>query len=324
MTTLTAPQEDRSFKGVGLSALAMLGAGVVCWLLHLPDFATQAVSAGAFATPAALAIRGQRKAAASSQDENVSPAERAAQEQALASRQRPLVIVVLAGVLLALDSLFGLIIALVGAIGAAILGVPAFLLMCGLLVFAGARWADRLGRRPYVTVLLVVVVALLVRCYIVTVLMRDFIVDTYGDDETSTALLLAFFVVFIAISHVFYLGAGDAGVWLARRRRRAAVPSPTGGVTLAGEPQDPGREPATVPAAPRTSPLASGPAPDWYLDPVQGGVLRYWDGTAWTASRVSVTGAASVPPAGWCADPERDGVLRWWDGTSWTEHRRFA
>lgn len=30
---------------------------------------------------------------------------------------------------------------------------------------------------------------------------------------------------------------------------------------------------------------------------------------------------ATVVPAGWFDDPDSPGVLRWWDGSAWSEHR---
>lgn len=77
-----------------------------------------------------------------------------------------------------------------------------------------------------------------------------------------------------------------------------------------------------VPAAPAA----------WYPVPGAPGVLRWWDGTAWTnhihrvgqesgATRGAVTPVA-VPgrsvPAGWYPDPGVPGGSRWWDGTTWT------
>jgi hypothetical protein len=38
------------------------------------------------------------------------------------------------------------------------------------------------------------------------------------------------------------------------------------------------------------------PVPGWYADPDAPGGLRYWDGAAWTESRVPAPGASGYPP----------------------------
>lgn len=74
-------------------------------------------------------------------------------------------------------------------------------------------------------------------------------------------------------------------------------------------------------------PLSKQAGPGWYPDPNQdGGILRYWDGSAWSDKTRSVgveVAEAPAPAAGWYPDPEQaDGSQRFWDGSEWTERRQ--
>ncbi|MDX1882960.1 DUF2510 domain-containing protein [Mycolicibacterium sp. 120270] len=42
------------------------------------------------------------------------------------------------------------------------------------------------------------------------------------------------------------------------------------------------------------SPVAPAPAPNWYPDPTNPGLLRYWDGVKWTDHRSAVTPTATA------------------------------
>jgi hypothetical protein len=98
---------------------------------------------------------------------------------------------------------------------------------------------------------------------------------------------------------------------------------------------------------------AKPPPAGWYVDPDDGALQRFWDGSRWTNSRMPrnegipletevidepppETGFASdrpqtpdaapaaetgLPPAAWYADPENPAGMRYWDGARWTEHR---
>lgn len=54
----------------------------------------------------------------------------------------------------------------------------------------------------------------------------------------------------------------------------------------------------------------------WHPDANQPGVLRWWDGLAWT----SFTAPGPHAAAGWFTDPQRPEQLRWFDGRSWGKH----
>ncbi|WP_085369859.1 DUF4041 domain-containing protein [Leifsonia sp. NCR5] len=62
-------------------------------------------------------------------------------------------------------------------------------------------------------------------------------------------------------------------------------------------------------------------AADWYENPDDPTVLRYWDGSTWTDQ---TRPKPSAVPAGWYPDTERPGGKRWWDGAIWTDQRMPA
>ena len=66
----------------------------------------------------------------------------------------------------------------------------------------------------------------------------------------------------------------------------------------------------------RTSHVA--PA-NWYPDPSNTALLRYWNGTAWTYHTTPRQGVAATP-ANWFPDPSNAALLRYWNGTAWTHH----
>lgn len=97
---------------------------------------------------------------------------------------------------------------------------------------------------------------------------------------------------------------------------------------------------------------AKPPPAGWYVDPDDGALQRFWDGSRWTSSRMPRTEAVplegttaeeapasryasdqaaapgsaradetGLPPAAWYADPENPEGMRYWDGRQWTEHR---
>jgi hypothetical protein len=71
------------------------------------------------------------------------------------------------------------------------------------------------------------------------------------------------------------------------------------------------------------------PPAGWYPDYADPGLVRWWDGHAWT----SITAASglrpryappSLPPAGWYRDRDEPALLQWWDGYEWTGVVRSA
>lgn len=61
--------------------------------------------------------------------------------------------------------------------------------------------------------------------------------------------------------------------------------------------QTPPPVPAAVTPVPPPSSAPAHPVADWYPDPMSPGVLRYWDGSAWTDHRAPAPAAAPVPAA---------------------------
>jgi Protein of unknown function (DUF2510) len=98
---------------------------------------------------------------------------------------------------------------------------------------------------------------------------------------------------------------------------------------------------------------AKPPPAGWYVDPDDGALQRFWDGTRWTSHRMPLSaavlaedappelvapaappatlaqdpaasepgGVAAGPRAGWYADPENSQGMRYWDGARWTADR---
>jgi len=68
--------------------------------------------------------------------------------------------------------------------------------------------------------------------------------------------------------------------------------------------------------------IVAGPEAGWYLDPIDPGRLRLWDGGTWSDEVRPAEGP--VPDAGWYEDPSSPGDLRLWDGAAWTDQTSAA
>lgn len=101
---------------------------------------------------------------------------------------------------------------------------------------------------------------------------------------------------------------------------------------------------------------AKPPPAGWYVDPDDGALQRFWDGTRWTSHRMPLSPAVlaedappelvharpapgfpgpqaatadasesaasdSPPRPGWYADPDNSHGMRYWDGSRWTADR---
>lgn len=79
------------------------------------------------------------------------------------------------------------------------------------------------------------------------------------------------------------------------------------------QPTQPGVTASAPPAPTNVQTRHAAPAA-WHPDPNQPGVLRWWDGLAWTLFT-----APGPHAAGWFTDPQRPEQLRWFNGSSWSE-----
>ena len=280
----------------------MASVGIACNVTGVADVITNAMSAGAFAVPQAWKVQRSRKV------------KRPAGESARANVHRGALVIYAAAGLLLIDTVPAVVVALTdeSGVGASLRGLAtltglALAVVLGALVTAGA------DRRPFATIGLAVIVAFAVRSFVIVVFARGSADSSdYDGGHAVLVLLLA-----IALAHLIYYGAMSLGAWIWTRRSRHSPPRATA-VLQNADPQ-----PQRFLAAAVSSPVVASQA-GWYSDAEVPGQLRYWDGSAWTASRVPFDGDAVGPEPGWCPDPERVGVLRWWDGQQWTDRRRYS
>jgi hypothetical protein len=259
---------------LGLTVLVL----IVCKQVGAPDLAGETFAGIAGSVPTAIAISAQRRRA-----RTLGPA-------ALAAQVSPWPIVLLvATVSLVFDSIVGVISFGLAAQAPTEAAAGLILVAVGgaglvIIAFAIGIISDRFGPRPYLWTSITVGIIFAVRVLVVLI------------------LLDAAFLLDAAVGHVFLLVfsllATLAAVKL-RGQRTGSAALPVGpaafGPPVAATPVGGPVAPApTVPFPAATPPGFPAPAP------------------------------APVAPAGWYPDPQLIGIVRYWDGSAWTDHRRNA
>lgn len=276
----TASFSEKSFGAVGITLVSVFSIGWLCKAADLPTEVTGAATSVALMVPAALAQRGQKRQA--EQDARTAGDTRHAAVAAHPSVS-PLHALILGGAIVLLDSILGIVVALLGSdLG----GLAVLALELAIVFLAMGRLVDWLGPKPYLTVTAAVGVTLVVRVFLM--LLASDALEELGMGGGAV------FVV-VLVTHALILVAALAGLWRARRKVGAGA--------------------ATVPLE------APAPVVHTFSWPVEPDPLRATPAEA-VSSPPPTQLAPPAPPAGWYADPDLRGIERWWDGSAWSDKRR--